>query len=92
MKHYPVQIEAIIKDEDISIIDKYSDIIFDFIKSINYKVQGEGKVYIFQDCLEIKYRFSYINAVKFMKLLQDLGYNFEIRFFVKVVNEIPIYE
>jgi len=92
MRHYPVQIEAIIKNEDISIIDEYSNIIFDFIKSINYRVQGEGKAYMFQDCLEIKYRFSYKNAVKFMKLLQDLGYNFEIGFFDKVVNCIPVYK
>jgi len=84
MKHYPVQITTTIENKD-------NDIIKDFIKSINYKTTGKGLYYENMPHF-IQYTFSYTNAVKFMKLLQDLGYNFEIGFFVKVVNEIPIYE
>jgi len=84
MKHYPVQITTIIENKD-------NPIIFNFIKSIGYKIQGEGEydknVHHF-----IEYRFSYTNSVKFMRLLQDLGYNFKIGFFDKVVNGIAIYK
>jgi hypothetical protein len=84
MRHYPVQIKTIINNKD-------NPIIFNFIKSIGYKIQGEGE-YDKNVPHFIEYRFSYTNSVKFMKLLQDLGYNFEIGFFVKVVNKIPIYK
>ena len=84
MRHYPVQIKAIIKNED-------NNIIQDFIKSINYKIIGKGE-YDKNKPHFIQYTFSYTNSVKFMRLLQDLGYNFEIRFFDKVVNGRAIYK
>ena len=54
MRHYPVQIEARIENEDISIIDKYSNIIVDFIKSIIIKYR-ERERYI---CFEIVWRLN----------------------------------
>ena len=84
MKHYPVQIKTNIQNKD-------NPIIFDFIKSINYKIKGDG--YFEENTPHlIQYRFSYTNSVKFMKLLQNLGYLFEIAFYVKTVNRVPIYE
>jgi hypothetical protein len=86
MKHYPVQIKTTINNKD-------NPIIFDFIKSIDYKIQGEGEGEYDKNVPHfIKYTFSYTNSVKFMRLLQDLGYNFEIGFFDKVVNGRAIYK
>jgi hypothetical protein len=84
MKHYPVQITTNIQNKD-------NPIIFDFIKSIDYKIKGNGD---FKENTPhfIQYRFSYTNAVKFMKLLENLGYLFEIALYVKTVNGILIYE
>lgn len=84
MKHYPVKIISNIQNKD-------NPIIFDFIKSINYKTKGKGFG------LEghphfIKYTFSYTNAVKFMKLLENLGYMFEIKLYVKTIDKVAIYE
>ncbi len=84
MKFYPVQITTTIENKD-------NDIIGDFIKSINYKIIGKGE-YDKNKPHFIQYTFSYTNSVKFMRLLQDLGYNFEIGFFDKVVNGIAIYK
>jgi hypothetical protein len=84
MKHYPVQITTTIEN-------KHNNIIQDFIKSINYKIRGKGS-YDENKPHFIQYTFSYTNSVKFMRLLQDLGYNFEIGFFDKVVNCIPVYK
>jgi hypothetical protein len=84
MKPYPVQITTTIENKD-------NPIIQDFIKSINYKIIGRGE-YDKNKPHFIKYTFSYTNSVKFMRLLQDLGYNFEIGFFDKVVNGRAIYK
>lgn len=84
MKHYPVQIKTNIQNKD-------NPIIFDFIKSINYKVIGDG-IGDKDKGWKIVYTFSYTNAVKFMKLLENLGYLFEIALYVKTINGIPIYE
>jgi len=84
MKPYFVQITTTIENKD-------NDIIKDFIKSINYKTTGKGLYYENMPHF-IQYTFSYKNALKFMRLLQDLGYNFEIGFFDKVVNGRAIYK
>jgi hypothetical protein len=84
MKNYPVQIISNIQNKD-------NPIIFDFIKSIGYKTKGEGD-YNEDKPHFIKYTFSYTNAVKFMKLLKNLGYMFEIKLYVKIINGRAIYE
>ncbi|MGA1050643.1 MAG: hypothetical protein ACO3TG_04050 [Minisyncoccia bacterium] len=84
MRHYPVQITTTIENKD-------NNILVDFIKSINYKIYGKGE-YDKNKPHFIQYTFSYTNSVKFMRLLQDLGYNFKIEFFDKVVNGIAIYK
>jgi hypothetical protein len=84
MKHYPVQITTNIQNKDTPIIS-------DFIKSIDYKIKGDGVYYEGYPHF-IKYRFSYTNAVRFIKLLEHLGYLFEIALYVKTINGIPIYE
>lgn len=84
MKHYPVQIMSTIQNKDNSIIS-------DFIKSIDYKMKGDGFYYEDKPHL-IMYTFSYTNAVRFMKLLEHLGYSFEIKLYVKTINGVAIYE
>lgn len=84
MKHYPVQIMSTIQNKDNSIIS-------DFIKSIDYKIVGKGRS-IDDKSHFIQYTFSYKNAIKFIKLLQDLSYSFEIKLYVKKTSVIPIYE
>lgn len=89
MKHYPVQIISIIQNKDNSII-------FDFIKNIDYKIKGDGVygdgVYFEDKPHLIKYTFAYKNAVKFMKLLENLGYSFKIKLYIKTINGIAFYE
>jgi hypothetical protein len=90
MKNYPVQIISTIQNKNVSIRDTFI-IIANFIKSIDYKMKGEGvhsegKPYL------IKYTFSYKNAIKFINLLQDLGYSFEIKLYVKTIKGVAIYE
>lgn len=84
MKHYPVQIISNIQNKD-------NPIIFDFIKSIDYKIKGEGD-YNEDNPHFIKYTFSYTNTIKFIKLLQDLGYSFDIKLYVKTIKGVAIYE
>ena len=84
MKNYPVQIISTIQNKDNSVIS-------DFIKSIDYKIVGKGRS-INDKSHFIQYTFSYKNAIKFIKLLQDLGYSFEIKLYVKKTSVIPIYE
>ena len=84
MKHYPVQIISTIQNKD-------NPIIFDFIKNIDYKIKGEGD-YNKNKPHFIKYTCSYKNAVRFMKLLEHLGYSFEIKLYVKTINGVAIYE
>jgi hypothetical protein len=84
MKHYPVQIISTIKNKD-------NPIISDFIKSIDYKTKGEGD-YNEDKPHFIQYTFSYKNAVKFMKLLENLGYMFKIKLYVKTIKGRAIYE
>ena len=84
MKNYPVQIISTIQNKDGSIIAN-------FIKSIDYKIKGEG-VYSEDKPYLIKYTFSYKNAIKFIKLLQDLDYSFEIKLYVNTINGRAFYE
>ena len=84
MKHYPVQIISTIQNKD-------TPIIFDFIKNIDYKIKGEGD-YDKNKPHFIIYTCSYKNAVKFIKLLQDLGYLFEIKLYVETITGCAIYE
>jgi hypothetical protein len=84
MKNYPVQIISTIKNKD-------NPIISDFIKSINYKIIGNGLSDNYAPHL-IMYTFSHTNAIKFIKLLQDLGYSFKIKLYVKTIKGVAIYE